>query len=244
MRLLNIDWIGLRRPRTLCWLALALMVEASAHAVDMKEVQAKCPAAVKFMEKVAEQRQLQASLPAPKTVTNPQLRDQLIGMAEEDQKVRESALQGNAQQADARMERVDAKNLTIMKDIAAKFGFPKAALIGPKGVDAFWLLVQHADKDPEFQQKMLEAIKPRAASGEVDKDKIALLTDRVLIAQGKPQRYGTQFRIEGGKLTPQPTEDLDTLDTRRAEWELMPLADYTCMLGVMYRQPAQSKQKK
>src|SRR5262245_44949907 len=135
MRLLASDW-----PRTLCLLALPLMVNTSAYAVDMKEVQAKCPAAVKFMEQVAEQRQLQASLPVPKTVTNPQLRDQLIGMAEEDQKARESALQGNAQQADARMERVDAKNLAIVKDVAAKYGFPKAALVGPKGVDAFWLL--------------------------------------------------------------------------------------------------------
>jgi hypothetical protein len=226
---------------TLAMLALQLALHTSAHAVDMSEVQARCPDAVKFMEQLAEQKALQASQPLSKAVANPKLRDQLIAMQAEDQKVRESAIQGNVPQADARMERVDVEHLAIVKDIATKYGFPTVAMIGKKGVDAFWLLVQHADSDPAFQLKMLEAIEPRADGGEIDKDKVALLTDRVLIAQGKPQRYGTQFRIGDGELTPQPTEDPQTLDARRAQWELMPLADYTCMLGVMYRRPAASK---
>ena len=69
-------------------------------------------------------------------------------------------------------------------------------------------------------------------------EQLALLTDRVLRAQGKPQRYGSQFSEENGRRVPQPIEEpLDKLDERRASMGMMPFDDYRCSMEVMYPVP-------
>ncbi len=80
-------------------------------------------------------------------------------------------------------------------------------------------LVQHADKDGKFQKRCLELMKS-AGKGEVAPVDIAYLTDRVLIAEGKPQRYGTQSVIENGKAMAKNVEDRANLDKRRGSWGL------------------------
>ncbi|PPU03608.1 hypothetical protein XarbCFBP7408_08535 [Xanthomonas arboricola pv. guizotiae] len=63
-----------------------------------------------------------------------------------------------------------------------------------------------------------------------------MLLDRVHLAQGKHQRYGTQFvRNEDGELVLQePVEDLASIDARRAQMDLMPLGIYQCVLRATY----------
>ena len=62
--------------------------------------------------------------------------------------------------------------------------------------------------------------------------------DRVLIAQGKPQRYGSQFTAAGdGTMELRPTEDMDGLDARRQAMGLQPLAQYKAVLSEAYRKP-------
>ena len=63
-----------------------------------------------------------------------------------------------------------------------------------------------------------------------------MLSDRVRLAQGQPQRYGTQFvRGAGGELVlEQPVEDIDGIDARRKEMDLMPLNLYQCVLRATY----------
>lgn len=71
--------------------------------------------------------------------------------------------------------------------------------------------------------------------------------DRVRVEQGKPQIYGTQFFVPSGKdgklstnkdgapdMQMRPVENPGNVDRRRARAGLMPLADYKCMLDVMY----------
>lgn len=127
---------------------------------------------------------------------------------------------------------VDARNLTRFKQIVAAYGFPDATQVGSDGFGAAWLLVQHADRDPAFQQEMLELMIERNL---IEGEQLAMLTDRVLRAQGKPQRYGSQFTEEAGRQVPQPIEEpVERLDERRAAMGMMPFADYRCAMGVMY----------
>ncbi len=78
----------------------------------------------------------------------------------------------------------------------------------------------------------------RAKAGEADLPDLALLTDRVLLAQGKPQRYGSQFTTAGdGTMELRPTEDMDGLDARRQVMGLQPLAQYKATLSEAYRKP-------
>ena len=66
---------------------------------------------------------------------------------------------------------------------------------------------------------------------------LALLTDRVLLAEGKKQLYGTQFTFVNGKLKPHPIQDEANVDKRRAEAGLPPLAEYAKMLEKVYGSP-------
>jgi hypothetical protein len=65
------------------------------------------------------------------------------------------------------------------------------------------------------------------------------LADRVLVAEGKPQVYGTQAKApgrlwKGHEPVPEPIEDERNVDKRRAEVGLPPLADYLKMMKEMY----------
>jgi len=86
--------------------------------------------------------------------------------------------------------------------------------------------VQHADHDPAFQRRCLELLEGAAGRGEADPRHVAFLTDRVLIHEGKPQRFGTQLRMEDGRLALIPVEDTEGLDERRRSAGLAPIEDY------------------
>ena len=58
-----------------------------------------------------------------------------------------------------------------------------------------------------------------------------MLEDRVLVHQGKPQTYGTQFNLGPDTLFHfAPTSDLTGLEARRARMGLPPLALYVCLM--------------
>ena len=87
------------------------------------------------------------------------------------------------------------------------------------------LLVQHADMDRKFQHRCLDLM-AALPKDEVSQSNIAYLTDRVLLAEGKNQMYGTQLKDVDGKLKPFPIEDEANVDRRRCEVGLPPLAKY------------------
>ena len=76
-------------------------------------------------------------------------------------------------------------------------------MVGGDGEHAAWLLAQHADSDPEFQRICLDLVTQAVACGEALPTELAYLTDRVLLAEGKPQEYGTQFKGHKGRWVPQ-----------------------------------------
>jgi hypothetical protein len=166
---------------------------------------------------------------------NPQLRDELLRMMEEDQAARRAA--GAAQfkdtAANERMKAIDIKNTARMKEIVAREGWPTKTLVGERGAQAAWLLVQHADLDVAFQRQCLPLLEKSVAAGEGDPKALAYLTDRILVAEGKPQRYGTQFHRVEGKLVPRPLEDEANVDARRAAVGLGTMAEYNAQMQRM-----------
>ncbi|HEX5745958.1 MAG TPA: DUF6624 domain-containing protein [Archangium sp.] len=160
---------------------------------------------------------------------NPQLRDELLRMMEEDQAARRAAGAARFKDtaANERMKAIDIKNTARMKEIVAQVGWPTKSLVSERGAKAAWLLVQHADLDVAFQRQCLPLLEKSVAAGEGDAKALAYLTDRVLVAEGKPQRYGTQFHEVEGKLVPRPIEDEANVDARRAAVGLGTMAEYT-----------------
>ena len=157
-------------------------------------------------------------------------------MAHEDQNARAFFMTGKAPTADevAKLQATDARDLLRLKRIVREDGFPKSVDVGRDGVGAAWLLVQHADADPVFQQQILSRVEGLGEAEGISGQQIALLTDRVLLAQGKSQRYGTQ--LEGGMGSPlrvRPLENPAGVDARRAAMHLMSEAAYLCAMEKM-----------
>jgi hypothetical protein len=196
---------------------------------------AKCPGAAAFVRADEQHRQALAQRLAGSVPTEPRLRERLLEMARIDQQARDGDWSPPMIE---KMLAVDAANLPQIRRIVADHGgLPRARQVGADGVAAAWLLVQHADGDADFQRQVLDGIMPLVESGEVSAHDFVLLTDRVLVNAGKPQRYGSQLAAVGGKWQPRPMEAPEQVDQRRAAVGQMPLADYLCVASRMFPAP-------
>ncbi len=66
---------------------------------------------------------------------------------------------------------------------------------------------------------------------------IAYLEDRVRVAQGRPQLYGTQFDDPGVNFGPKEVQDRINLDKRRLKVGLSSFADYQELMYETYGIP-------
>jgi hypothetical protein len=166
-----------------------------------------------------------------------ELRLELLQMVKEDQQTREKTSQANFADSAlmAEVVEIDQKNTARMREIVNTYGWPSKGIVGKDGAHAAWLLVQHADLDHEFQKRCLKLMKEAAKKGEVSMKLVAYLTDRVLVAEGEKQIYGTQFETKNGELVPLPIEDEANVDKRRKEVGLPSLEEYKKMMMKMYQ---------
>jgi hypothetical protein len=147
------------------------------------------------------------------------LRGELLRRAGVDQAAR------NADDPDA-VHRADAQNLPWLRQVITEHGWPGQSAVGEDGAMAAWLLAQHADSDPAFQRRCLDLLTAAAEADEATKSHVAYLTDRVLLAEGGPQEFGTQVTGRAGRWMPCNLRDPDRVDARRAAMSLGPLAEY------------------
>lgn len=161
---------------------------------------------------------------------SPSLRYELLQMREEDQKmrrrIREESIGPDATEFWEEFHKLDEKHTERLKEIIKQYGWPRKSLVGEDGAFAAWLIVQHATHDLNFQKHCLKLMKKEAKRGEVPLQCIAYLIDRIRILEGKPQVYGTQYRIVNGELEFLPIEDEANVDKRRKEMGLPPLSEY------------------
>jgi membrane dipeptidase len=180
--------------------------------------------------------------PAP--IKSPELQSEIKEMVRVDQELRKRLIAGGSaidKKLIEELHAIDSKNTARMKEIIAAHGWPGKSLVGTEGAHNAWLLIQHADRDPTFQKQCLELLKAAVAQGEASGKDLAYLTDRVLLADGKKQVYGTQFMQVDGKSEPRPMEDPDHVDDRRKEVGLEPLAEYAKRLREVYKQEPAKK---
>jgi len=167
------------------------------------------------------------SRPIPKTPLA--LSQELEVMVEIDQEARFAMMdapEGNRPRIVRKLEVIDQANTERMRRIVDELGWPTISAYGEKTAHDAWLLVQHADAQPDFQRRCLELMAPLLDKDEVRKDDYAYLTDRVLLAEGNPQIYGTQFHTVNGVLQPRPMVDPDNVDQRRKEMGMVSLEEY------------------
>ena len=159
------------------------------------------------------------------TLADAPLRRELLARVAKDQAARDAVTGPTDEAGLARMREVDRENTAFLKEAVAKHGWPGKRVVGVDGANAAWLLAQHAD-DLAFQKECLEKMEPLVAAGEVTAKDYAHLWDRVAVAEGRPQRWGTQF--DGDE--PAPIEDPANVDARRKAVGLPTLAEYKELL--------------
>lgn len=150
-------------------------------------------------------------------VFDQELHDELIAMFDRDQAGR---LGGEDDEGDQRRTQ-------RLVEIVDEYGWPGLSLVGKDGEDAAWTIAQHSDLDPEIQARFLDELRAAFEQGEASPGNLAYLEDRVAVAQGKPQTYGTQVGCgPDGPAPATPIADEAGVEKRRKEAGLDPLADY------------------
>jgi ketosteroid isomerase-like protein len=170
-----------------------------------------------------------------KSFTEPALRAEILAMVQEDQANRRQVLPPNKSTPEgwAKIEAADARHTARMKEIVRAYGWPGKGLVGDDGAFGAWLLVQHADRDVAFQKECLALLEKAVKSGDASGRNLALLTDRVAVAEGRKQVYGSQF--SDGE--PEPIEDEAHVDERRAAIGLPPMEEYRKEMQERYGTP-------
>ena len=160
------------------------------------------------------------------------IRTELLAMKERDQQLEHMVVNGDPATRQPgffdRKAATQIEHTARCREIFATVGYPDAQRFGPAAADAFWLLVQHSDTDPDFQEQVLESMRPAIDRGEGDVASFAMLVDRVRVNTGRPQLYGSQLRFvpETGAVRPHPIEDPSGVDERRADMGMDPLWKY------------------
>jgi hypothetical protein len=122
-----------------------------------------------------------------------------------------------------------------LEEIFEKFGYPGYSLVGEKGSQNFWLMVQHCDSDPAFQSQVLEKLKIEVDNKNADGSNYGLLTDRVKINTGEKQVYGTQVSYNSlGQAYPKDLADSVNVNKRRVEVGLGPIEEYLNLMTQMH----------
>ena len=175
-------------------------------------------------------------------IRNQELREELLRMIKLDQSVR-IGVDHRDPAIQEKMRSIDEANLSRLKEILQKYGWPGPGLVGKDGAEAAFFIVQHADYT--FQKKMLPLIRKEYLAGRLAGSNYALLLDRVLVHEGKAQIYGTQAKhIEhwsGNEPVLEPIKDEANVDKRRAKLHMPPLSEYRETLKKMYLPQLQKK---
>ncbi len=185
-------------------------------------------------------------------VSNPVLRDALLKRMEWDQKSRKAVMESAANSIDHQpnsqllqdMHDLDAANRQWLEDFLAKYSWPTQTEVGKDGAHAAWMIVQHADAAPLFQRKCLIMIRELfdARPREVDPVDLAYLTDRVRVANGLKQQYGTQVQMRNGIFRAIEIEKPDEVERLRANLGLQSMENYLYSLEQHYARTRGSRQ--
>jgi hypothetical protein len=183
--------------------------------------------------KVRYEELIKANGPGTDTV----LRDHLRKMGKEDQTAR-GFLQGSqtssmTKEMIQKLSATDAGLTLQLKQIVNEKGWPTIALVGIDASNAAMLILTHTP-DHAWQRQLLPQLQALADADKIDASPLALVIDKELVAEGKLQRYGSQFKFINGEMAMYAVEDPAGLDQRRAKALLPPMDVYKSLLANIY----------
>jgi len=176
----------------------------------------------------------------------PEIRKELLAMQEEDQiwrrKIRTAENEEEKEKVGDKIGEIDTKNTARMKKIIDEIGWPLISDVGKDGASAAWLLVQHADRQPQFQAKCLPMLEKAFREDEASGSNYAYLFDRVALKLGNKQRFGSQAMGGDDDRQFSPIEEEWLVSERRAEYNVNPsIEEYAKIMGFEYTVPTKEE---
>lgn len=110
---------------------------------------------------------------------------------------------------------LDTSNLRRIEYILQNSGYPGKTRVGEPTNTAAWYVVQH---NPEKIPTYLDMMKEAGRNGEIPFSLVAMMEDRYLMNEGKPQVYGTQGMTYGDAPSfIWPIQNPESVNKRREE---------------------------
>lgn len=122
----------------------------------------------------------------------------------------------------------DHRNQELVISIIEKCGMPTLNEVTQKHMTAIWVVLQHTTK--KYRKKYFPQIEAAVKNGDLSKEQYALMKDRILMDDGKPQLYGSQ--LNNGKLY--ELENPETVNERRKEMGMGTIEDYLSNFNIQF----------
>ncbi|WP_114491648.1 BT_3928 family protein [Candidatus Ulvibacter alkanivorans] len=107
---------------------------------------------------------------------------------------------------------IDSANMAFVERLFVTEGYPGKSVVGEPTNKVAWYVLQH---NPDKIETYLPLIKKAGEAGELPFSLVAMMEDRYLMNQGKPQVYGTQGRTDESGSYIWPIKDPETVNDRR-----------------------------
>jgi len=146
-----------------------------------------------------------------KELSKPELFAELDAIYADDQKYRKR------KGREAEQAKLDSLNLIRIEALIDKYGWLGSNLLN--GRNYCWVVIQH--QPLEVQKKYIRLMAKAVKRGEEVPAYLAYLQDKISVAEGKKQKYGTQVDKEKQELF--PLKDREKVDLYRAEMGLGPI---------------------
>ena len=148
--------------------------------------------------------------------------DSLAVMAERDQAVRNMEWNEETMRlADV----VDSTNMAKLLKLIEQYGFPTWKLVGQEGSANAWIIAQHST---EYIDWYLKRFRKAVEENNASRQELAYMEDRLLVYNGRPQLYGTQFlySVADSIAYLYATIDMKHLDERRVLMDMYFMEEY------------------
>ena len=123
---------------------------------------------------------------------------------------------------------IDHENLEIIVSFLNKCGMPTLKDVNDEQMAGIWTILQHAPA--KYQSKYIPLLEESAKKGDLKWSVIALMKDRALMYEGKPQIYGSQ--VSNGELY--ELFEPEYVNQRRAEIDMEPIEEYLKRFGIEF----------
>ena len=124
--------------------------------------------------------------------------------------------------------KIDHENLEIIINFLEKCGMPTLKEVNDVQMAGIWAVLQHAPA--KYQSKYIPLLEKSAEKGDLKWSVIALMKDRALMNEGKPQIYGSQ--VSNGELY--DLFEPEYVNQRRQAIGMEPIEKYLKRFGIEF----------